>query len=165
MSFSQRRLCESCIARAATLRDGMTLLRIRNNPRARKSSSSPELISYFKHLTWMLRRQNRKATFLVSDSSGLLGYVRFRSIGKDCFVWSFAKDPHREGVGFQLATCGLAHFRKLFHPVKILAVVQVTNTRSLEIHNSLGFRRQEAREQGIDLRTGEVLMSLSLDFT
>ena len=162
MIFSHKRPGTLCVARTVTLRDGQTLMRIRNNPQARRSSSSPDPISLAKHWSWMLRRQNRKTAYLISDSNGLLGYIRFRSIGRGRFVWSFAKDPQRRGVGLQLATCGLAHFRSLFDPVKILAVVRVTNYRSLEIHNSLGFRSQENPEPEISLQSDEVLLALTL---
>lgn len=148
--------------RQARLLDAFLVLRMRNSSEAVLASSSGRSVAPWRHILWWLRRSSRRQCFIVSDATGVIGYVRFSLHAEGVFIWSFAKEPSRNGVGKSLVSQGMLAI-KVQNCKILLAVVRRDNAVSKRLHESVGFMRVDPRIFSVDVSQDEVLLARELD--
>jgi UDP-4-amino-4,6-dideoxy-N-acetyl-beta-L-altrosamine N-acetyltransferase len=135
-----------CTLRPMLESDLWTVLQWRNHPSVRGSMLSQHEISEHEHSEWF-RRGSTDATrvmWIGEDTTGSLGFVHFTGIKENSTAeWGFYAAPGAApGAGTRVCAAALD---MIFHdyPVhKVFGQVLSFNSRSLRLHERLGFRRE-----------------------
>ena len=130
--------------RPALPEDAFDLLRWRNDPLVRAMSRTGEPIPEASHLAWYTAAcQDPNRLLLVGAVDGAaVGMVRFdRRPPTDWEVnIMLAAGVRGRGLGEALLRAGLSRLEALHGPVPVVAEIRASNTPSLRLFESLGFR-------------------------
>ena len=107
---------------------------------------SPKLISPSEHREWWqeLRDNPRKRAFIYQSNDELLGFVKLERVTDNLIEWGFYKAPSaKKGIGFEMGKAVIDGIFRGSEIQSIMGKVIPTNTRSIQLHERLGFERMQ----------------------
>ena len=134
---------ENWVLREATQKDCLLYWQWANEPEVRKQAFAQEMISWETHVAWFQERLKDTQTMLVLVISkvGPIGQVRFEMTNRQATIsYSLGRSIRGYGLGKILLEKAIAYFKQK-HSFDLYAEVKVSNRRSVQIFESLGFKK------------------------
>ena len=144
--------------RSSRLTDLAFLYACRTSPEARIASLNEGKFAFLEHVIWYLKIPQLERPYIVTQGGERIGYVRFKFSGEGAAVWSFAKSPMKTGVGRVIAVEGISYAFSRLNIEQLSGVVLASNSKSIHLHEALGFRRIRDADQ--EATKGQVTMYL-----
>lgn len=145
-------------ARPLSLEDANLILRWRNSPEVRSMSKNQSKITEIEHRAWMkswLSEENRGFFWIYSGAEEDLGYVRFDLLiePKEFEVSIVIANSMRgQGIGKMMLADSLIRLASQSDVSSIRAVVHSSNTASMKLFASTGFRKVESSQDWVEFK-------------